>query len=87
MFERVLNNTNFYFDEPYFPQLLTPPDWCKIPFPSLITPSSHSTTLQLSYRELRYLKKVLESYPFCQNSWKDTYGGGGGGGGEEGIDM
>ena len=47
MFESVLNNTNFYFDESYSPQLLTPPlnlqVWCKIPFPSLITPSLHPT--------------------------------------------
>ena len=31
-------------------------------------------TLQLSYRELRYLKEVLENYRFYQNSGNDAYG-------------
>ena len=81
MFERVLNNTNFYFDEPYFPQLLTPPDLMQNTIPLLNNPLFPLYNSTIKLQRLRYLKKVLESYPFCQNSWKDTYGGGGGGGG------
>ena len=64
MFERVLNNTNSYFDESYSLQL-----WIQLP--SLITPYS---TLQLSYGEWRYLKQVLENYRFSQNFRNDAYG-------------
>ena len=88
MFQKVLNNTNFYFDESFPPQLLTTLNlkiWCKIPVPSIITPSAR---LQLIYGELRYLKQVWENYRFRRNSGDNApakrcvcvcvWGGGGG---------
>ena len=50
-------------------QILLPPlnlkIWCRIPAHSLIT---IDLTLQLSYREYRYIKQALENYRFCRNS-------------------
>ena len=34
----------------------------------------NNPTIQLSYRELRYLEQVLENYRFCQNSGNGAYG-------------
>ena len=72
-FERVLNNTNIYFDESYSAQLLKPPlnlqIWCKIPAPSLITPSPHPTInlqrikiFKTGFRKLSILSKLWEWY-------------------------
>ena len=75
MFETALNNTNFYFDESYSLQLLTPPlnlyIWSKMPGPSLIISPS-------AYDELRKIKifkttinfvKILEMTHMAVGEW------------------
>ena len=76
MFQKVLNNTDFYFDKSYSQQILTPPlnlsIWCQIPAPSFITTFP---TLQQSS------KQILKNYQFCRKYGNDGYDGGWGGGG------
>ena len=71
MLGRVLNNTNFYFDKSYSPQLLVLSlkvwIWSKIPVLFLITTSTHSTAklerieiFKTGFRKLSILSKIRE---------------------------
>ena len=77
MFETALNNTNFYFDESYSLQLLTPPlnlyIWSKMPGPSLIiSPSAYD-----ELRKIKIFKTTFKKLSILSKFWK--WGGGGGG--------
>ena len=70
MFETALNNTNFYFDESYSLQLLTPPlnlyIWSKMPGPSLIiSPSAYD-----ELRKIKIFKTTFKKLSILSKFWK-----------------
>ena len=70
MFETALNNTNFYFDESYSLQLLTPPlnlyIWSKMPGPSLIISPSPYDEL----RKIKIFKTTFKKLSILSKFWK-----------------
>ena len=82
MFETALNNTNFYFDESYSLQLLTPPlnlyIWSKMPGPSLmISPSAYDELRKIKIFKTTFKKLSILSKFWKWRIWQWVSGGGG----------
>ena len=79
MFERVLNNTNSYFDESYSPQLLTLPlnlyIWCKIQVPTLnnsLSPILFPHSISPKLWKIKIFKDTLKAFDNFKNKQQKT---------------